>query len=129
MTPMSDRALEMGCFCRTRLTAQPTETIAQTINRKVSMLENRHAKRGREQIEQSARKEERPGEMHELIVTEARQCATNPDVGKEQQTGLGTKPEERHEIGLQERDGKQDGGNQRDKRKHWERESIALARR
>src|SRR4051812_31451637 len=98
MTPMSERALEMGCFCRTRLKAHPTETIAQTINKIVSMLKDRHAECGREQIQKRARKQKRPGEMHELIVTEARQSAANPDVGEEQKSGLAREPEDRRQI-------------------------------
>src|SRR4051812_5977316 len=126
MTPMSERALEMGCFCSTRLMAQPMEVIAQTINKNVSMLEDRHAERGREQIQQRARKQKRPGEMHELIVTETRQGAADPNISEEQQSGLAGKPEDRCEISLQERNREQDGSEQSKQGEHRKSEAVAF---
>src|SRR5882757_9318449 len=113
ITPMSESALEIGCFCSTRLKAQATETIAHTMNRIVSMkvlgLEDRHAKGGSEQVEKRARKQKSPGEMHELVVAKARQCATDPDVGKEQEAGLAREPENRRQISLQKWNRAQEG--------------------
>src|SRR5512146_2280493 len=80
ITPTSDKALEIGCVCNTRLMPQIKAIAAKIINRRASISGvNRHQKSRDEQIDQRHREHEGPSEAHQLIVAEPRQCRANPD--------------------------------------------------
>src|ERR1700704_624226 len=60
----------------------------------------------KKQISHGERKQKDPGEAHQLVVTEARQCGPDPDEDEEQNSDLSAKPKERHQDGFQGRDKK-----------------------
>src|SRR5579859_6491799 len=102
ITPMSESALEIGWVCTTRLTAHTTAIAANARNKITSIplsRKQRHHQTGGEQVQDGSRKQELPGESHQLIVSETRQRPANPDPDKQQETGLGGEPEYRHEYG------------------------------
>src|ERR1700761_3933476 len=107
---MSESALEMGCFCRTRLKAQKIATMAKMIKRIVSMAlrvavaAEQRDKQGRDQeVHQGAGKQECPCEMHQLVVAEAWQCPAHPNEDKDQHAHFGDEPEKRQQNGRENR--------------------------
>src|SRR5271167_3710486 len=93
MTPISDRALEIGCFCTTRLMAQITAITAKTRKRIASIkLRERHDQAGYEQVGHRDREHERPGETHQLIVSEARERTADPYIKEENDADFGGEP-------------------------------------
>src|SRR6202047_626443 len=54
-----------------------------------------HRNRSGDQICQSQRQQELPAKRHQLVVTEARQCAPHPDIQEEKCKNLSDKPEHR----------------------------------
>src|SRR5689334_13093216 len=80
ITPTSDRALEIGCVCTTRLMPQITAIAAKIMNRRASISgEKGHQKRRNEQIDQRDREHKGPCKAHQLIVAETRKSRANPD--------------------------------------------------
>src|SRR5580693_1390444 len=83
MTPTSEIALEIGCVCTTTLMAQTTAIIAK-IRKRMTSISGSHLRKpgdqetGHQQIQNRDREEKLPGETHQLVVTEPRQCAANP---------------------------------------------------
>src|ERR1700722_765269 len=107
ITPTSESALAMGCFCSTTLTAQMTAINAKTKKNIKSIYEasirrsrpHRHHESGDEKIQQRDGEQELPGEAHELVVAETGQRRANPDEDEKQETQLGQKPEQRRQDG------------------------------
>src|SRR6185295_13273694 len=80
MTPTSDKALEIGCVCTTRLMPQITAIAAKIMKRRASISgEQGHQKGRNEKVDQRYRKHEGPGEAHQLIVAEPRQRRADPN--------------------------------------------------
>src|SRR5450759_3545389 len=100
ITTISDRALFMGCFCTSRLTAPPTHSAAKMKNRTRGNMVNcrslqRHDQAGDDDIRNGQRQKKLPAEGHELVITETRQCAADPDVDKYEDKHAHGKPEHR----------------------------------
>src|SRR5580698_5298149 len=81
ITPISERALAMGWVCTTRLIPQKTAIAAKM--RKISAVilfcRQSHDEAGGQKVDHRQRKQENPGEAHQLIVTETRQSRAHPD--------------------------------------------------
>src|SRR5689334_18992729 len=94
ITPTSDKALEIGCVCTTRLMPQITAIAAKIMNRRASISgEKGHQKGRNKQVDQRHREHEGPGEAHQLIVAEPRQCRADPDEHEQNDENLRRKPE------------------------------------
>src|SRR5271157_3698805 len=110
MTPTSERALEMGCVCNTRLMAQPTAITAKVRKSQTSMSvpallrRESHQQARHQEIHDGHREQEGPGEPHQLVVSKTRQRAADPDEEENEQPGLGEEPEERDQNRLQKGD-------------------------
>src|SRR4051812_30623629 len=72
-----------------------------------SFLKDGHEQSREQQVEQRAWEQERPREMHQLIVSEARQRTANPDIYKQQEPYLTCKPKDGDEHCLKERNCKE----------------------
>src|SRR6478609_2296311 len=95
ITPTSDRALEIGCVCTTRLMPQITAIAAKIMNRRASISGVKGHQKGRdEQIDQRHRKHEGPGKAHQLIVAEPRQSRADPDEHEQDDADLRRKPKQ-----------------------------------
>src|ERR1700726_3448795 len=77
ITPTSERALEMGCVCNTRLMPQTTAIAAKIMKRSASIfrseppyLSQGHPQADDEEVDQCHREHEGPGEAHQLVVAE-----------------------------------------------------------
>src|ERR1035438_3077447 len=96
ITAISETALEMGCRCTTTLMAATTAMPANTRKRinSIRFDSRKHGDRqaGGQQVQHGDRKQNLPGEAHQLIVTEARQRAANPDKEEQNGAGLGAEP-------------------------------------
>src|SRR5450755_1772751 len=80
ITPTSDKALEIGWVCTTRLMPQITAIAAKIMNRRASILrEKSHHEAGDEQIDQRYGEHEGPGKAHQLIVAEPGKRRAHPD--------------------------------------------------
>src|SRR5580698_4920102 len=136
ITAISDSALLMGCRCASRLTAPPTQTApkarksmrwklmksvpscpypvpsqAQSSDQQLDtrywqLFLPRHCNRRCHQIRNRERQQKLPAKRHQLIVAEARQRPTHPDIKKDKAENLGPKPEQRQQR-LQQRRPKQ----------------------
>src|SRR5712692_9829731 len=97
----------MGWVCTTTLTAHTTAIAANARNKITSMLffsrKQRHHQAGDEQVQHGNGEEKLPRKTHQLVVAEARKRPANPDEGKQQESGLSRKPEQRHGHGLDRR--------------------------
>src|ERR1035438_10296713 len=107
ITPTSERALEMGCDCSTRLMAQPTAIAAKVRKSKPSIRTNPallrcegHQQARHQEIHDGHREQESPGEPHQLVIAEARQRAADPDEEKNEQPRLGQEPKQRNQNRL-----------------------------
>src|SRR5262245_24591428 len=79
--------------------------MAKTMNRMTSISgKHRHQESGDQQVENSYRKQEFPGETHELVVAEARQSYAHTVKRKQEGAGLGSEPEQREQYRLHSRD-------------------------
>src|SRR5947199_6142540 len=98
MTPTRDSALEMGCVCTTRLMPHTTAMAAKIMKRIASIeLGEGHHEAGEEQVDHGDREHESPGEAHELVVTETRQRAADPDVDEQNEAGFRREPDDGHQ--------------------------------
>src|SRR5689334_11836759 len=79
----------------------------------VLLCEVRYYKTGYHHIRQRQREQELPAEGHQLVIAEARQRATDPDVNKDKEDDFRNKPENRQKC--------LDDGRQRDRRRDVER--------
>src|SRR6185295_9770058 len=101
ITPTSDKALEMGCVCTTRLMPQITAIAAKIRNRIVSISgEQGYQQPGDEQIDQRDGEHKGPGEAHQLIVAKTRESRADPDEHKQDRADLGGKPKKRQQNRL-----------------------------
>src|SRR5262245_53706558 len=97
MTPIRERALEMGWVCTTRLMPHPTASAAKKRKSKASIWLFRgpgHDEASNEQLGDGEREQEEPREPHQLIKAEPRERAADPDVEEENGADLGSKPED-----------------------------------
>src|SRR5882757_6359584 len=88
ITPTSEIALEIGCVCTTTLMAQTTAIMAKIRKRMTSISDGHLGKPGdqktsHQQIQNRDREEKLPGEAHQLVVTEPRQRAADPNERKQ----------------------------------------------
>ncbi len=82
------------------MTAKMIKRIVSTVTS--PRLKYRHKEGGEQKVDKSAREQERPGEMHQLVITEARQRSANPDVQEQERTHLTREPEDWDKNRLQE---------------------------
>ena len=89
-----------GCVCTTTLIAHTTAISAKMRKRMTSMFiwsTRRTRKPVTSRFSTRDREQELPGEAHQLVVTEARQRAANPDEDEQQESGFGREPEQRQQ--------------------------------
>src|SRR5437867_4127743 len=133
ITPISDSALEIGCVCTTTFTAQTTAIAAKARNRITSIAsfsrKQRHHQSGGEQVNNSDRKQEFPGEAHQLVISEARQRSADPDEDEQQEAGLGDEPEQRHENRRHRRNQHRGGESEEYNSKYGKRKAVRAPRR
>src|SRR5579872_7452151 len=98
ITPTSESALEIGCFCSTRLMAQPTVNAANSRNKMTSsILGEGHQQSGYEQVGDRDGEHKGPRKAHQLVIAESRHRPANPDVQEQNHADLGREPEQRQE--------------------------------
>src|SRR5271169_4295581 len=133
ITAISETALEMGWRCTTTLMAATTAMPAKTRKRIKSIATNSRKRgnhqAGYQQVQHGDREQNLPGEAHQLIVTEARQRAANPNKQEQDGAGFGAEPEQRQQRALQERHGEDRRDDQENHAERRERETVALASR
>src|ERR1700742_3699417 len=100
MTPISESALEIGCFCAMRFMAQTTAIAAKSRKRIASIVSQsllriqRHDQRRHEQVHQRDWEHKCPGKSHQLIVAEPRKSAANPYINEQNRSYFRRKPED-----------------------------------
>src|SRR5579864_9279503 len=119
ITPTSDKALEIGWVCTTRLMPQITAIAAKIMNRRASISGIDGHQEGRdEQIDQSHWKHKGPGETHQLIVAKPRQRRANPDEHEQDRENFRRKPEQRKQNRLQRSNQEKPRGAQKQDAEH-----------
>src|SRR3954451_25074189 len=84
MTPTREIALEIGCDCTTTLIAHTTAISAKIRNSMTSISgKPGDQETGHQQIEHGHREKALPGEVHQLVVAEARHRSAHPDEGEQ----------------------------------------------
>src|ERR1017187_9116343 len=133
ITAMSETALEMGWRCTTTLMAATTAIPAKTRKRIKSISRNSRKRSdhqaGGQQVQHGDREQNLPGEAHQLIVTEARQRAANPDKQEQNGAGLGAEPEQRQQRTLHDRHQEHRRDDEEDHAERRESETVASASR
>src|SRR2546425_2455366 len=125
ITPTSETALEMGWRWITTLIPQTTAMMAKIRNRMTSISTfPGHQKTGDQQVGHGHREENAPGEAHELVVTEPRQRATDPDEGEQQDSGFRSEPEQRQHDWLRRRQEKQQSHAEEYQRDYGQRVAV-----
>src|SRR4029077_15721517 len=75
--------------------------LSKSASRLRTFLSPRHRNCCSNQVYQRKRQQEFPAERHQLVVAEARQRATHPDIDKKEYKNLGSEPKHRQQ-GLQD---------------------------
>src|SRR5579863_1688473 len=131
ITPTSERALEIGCVCKTRLMPHTTAIAAKIMKRSASIFRSEphilgqgHPQAYDKKIDQGHREHECPGEVHQLVVAETRQRRSHPDVEEENESQFRRKPKQGEENGGHNRDQKYRRGSQENDAEHRQREAV-----
>src|SRR5262245_27154705 len=96
MTTTSESALLIGWRCASRLMAPATQIRPKTMNSiwwTIGLCSPGHDETGDNDVGNGQRQQKLPAEGHQLVIAEARQCATDPYIQKDEEENFEREPE------------------------------------